>query len=207
MTTFITLGIGGADTWTNSVATVGDLPATGATGEVRLVRGTGTVYYWNGSAWTVIGASVGALDIEDVVAITDGSSAGAGLITQTISASQTSAVTTNVGATGVFGHATSISVTAGRWVITGVAGFDDNGATLTTAIEGAISSSATGAGLTIADVIKDDSVSGSTVSRSMVVPSSVVSLSGTTTYYLNTKFTYSAGTPAHYGKILARRIG
>lgn len=208
MSTYINLGSGGADSWRESVATVGDLPATGATGEVKLVRGTGTIYYWNGSAWAVIGATVGAIDIEDITPITDGSNAGVNEITEVLSSSQTSATGTGVGATGVYGNVVSVSVTAGRWILSGVAGFDDNGANLTTALEGAISASATGAGLTIADVTKDDSiVGGSSVNRSFVVPDLYISLSGTTTYYLNTKFTYTSGSPQHFGKLQARRIG
>lgn len=206
--TYITLGSGGADSWRESVATVGDLPSTGAQGQVKLVRDTGTVYYWNGSAWAIIGASVGSTTIEDITSITDGSTASAGELTEIISNSQTSATTAGVGATGVFGNAVSINVTAGRWIITGVAGFDDNGANLTTALEGGLSNSATGAGLTIADVAKDDSIAGaSTVNRSFVIPSLFVSLNATTTYYVNTKFTYDSGSPRHFGKIVARRIG
>ena len=208
MTTYVNIGSGGADTWAHSVATSGDLPSTGATGEIRLDRATGDIYYWNGSAWALIGADIAAgINVQDLTSITDGSTATAGLLTERITASQASATTTGVAASGSFGDVASISVTAGRWNITGVLGVDDNGATLTTAIEAAISASATGAGLGIIDVVKDDSVSGSTVSRSYRVPDVFASLSGTTTYYLNSKFTYSAGTPAHYGKISAIRIG
>ena len=207
MTSYISLGAGGADTWTTSVATVGDLPATGAAGEVKLVRATGGVYFWNGAAWALVSSGAGSIDIEDLVSFTDGTLAAAGLITERISNSQTTATGSGIGTSGNFGNVLSISVTAGRWVLSGVAGFDDNGATLTTALEAGISNSATGAGLTIADVIKDDTVSGSTVSRSMVVPELFVSLNATTTYYLNTKFTYSAGSPQHYGKLAARRVG
>lgn len=209
MTTYVSLGAGGADTWVESVPTVGDLPSQGADGQVRLVRGTGTLYYWNGSAWAVVGAVVsGGIDIEDIISFVDGSTASAGEITETLSTSQASATATGVGATGTFGNVVSVAITAGRWIVTGVAGFDDNGANLTTAVEGGISASATGAGLGIDDVIKDDSITGAaTVNKSYPVPNLYVSLGSTTTYYLNTKFTYSSGSPRHFGKIVARRIG
>jgi hypothetical protein len=164
------------------------------------------LYYWNGSAWATT-SSAGSIDIEDINSITDGSTAAAGSLTEVISNTQGSATTSGVGATGAFGNALSISVTAGRWNIYGVAGFDDNGAPLTTALEAGISNSATGSGLGIADVIKDDTVGGSTVSRSFVVPDLFVSLNLTTTYYINTKMTYASGSPRHYGKIAARRVG
>lgn len=209
MTSYRNLGTGGADTWADSVATAAELPATGALNEVRLVSDTGAVMYWNGSAWaSTAGGGGGATDIEDLTAFTNGSSAGAGLITQVITAAQPTANSSNVGATGVFGYAVSISVTAGRWVVTGVAGFEDNGALLSGAIEATITNTSTAGGVTADSVAKDDSITGgSALSRSFVVPEIVISISSTTTYYLNTKFTYSSGSPLHYGKITARRIG
>ena len=209
MTTYLTLGTGGADTWTFSVATAGDLPATGAAGQVKLVRDTGSVVYWNGAAWAAVTAGgAGTITINDLVAIVDGSSAGLTKVNEVLSASQGVETATGVAATGVFGNVVNISVTAGRWVLNGVAGFDQNGANLSGAIFGAISSSSSGSGLAISEISKDDSTTGATtLNRSFVVPSKIISISGTTTYYLNTKFTYDAGTPRHFGQLSAQRIG
>lgn len=208
MTTYISIGAGGADTWLESVATSGLLPAIGATGQVRLVRDTGSVVYWNGASWSAISAGAGAIDISDIVSIVDGSQGGVGELTEIISNSQTTATSGGVGATTVYGSAISINVTAGRWVINGVAGFTDNGALLSGSLDAGISNSATGIGLTIADIVSDDSLTGgAALTRSYPVPEVVVSLNATTTYYLNTKFSYSSGTPQHFGKLVARRVG
>lgn len=208
MTSYINLGSGGADTWSNSVATPGDLPATGATGEVRLARSTGAVYYWNGSAWALISSGAGTITINDLVPIVDGSAAGVTKVNEVLSATQGSETTTGVAATATFGPVVNIAVTAGRWVLNGSVGFDQNGANLTGAIFGAISSSSSGSGLDIFDQVKDDSTTGATtLNRSHVVPEQIISISGTTTYYLISKFTYDSGTPRHFGRLTARRIG
>jgi hypothetical protein len=40
--------------WKSPVATAAALPATGNTGDIRLVIDTSTVYTWNGSSWVAI---------------------------------------------------------------------------------------------------------------------------------------------------------
>ena len=42
---------GGSPYWGDAVAAVGNLPASGITGEIRLVMDTDDLYEWNGSAW------------------------------------------------------------------------------------------------------------------------------------------------------------
>lgn len=53
----------GGNTWKASVATFGDLPLSDAVGDARIVRDEGVAYWWNGTAWEILGTdgSVGAL--------------------------------------------------------------------------------------------------------------------------------------------------
>lgn len=167
--------------------------------EPAISAGT-TSQYWRGDK------SFQTLNTAALLAVTDGSSAGAGIIGEILTGSQATATSTGVGATGTFGNATSVSLTAGVWHIEAIAGFAENGAVLTDSMSGAISSSATGVGLTALDIVVHNNLVSSTAD--LVVPcfSQIVSLSGTTTYYLNTRFFYSSGSPQHYGRIRARRI-
>lgn len=146
------------------------------------------------------------LNVAALGVVTDGSSAASGKIGEILAASQATNTTTGVGATGAFGSVTSVSLTAGVWEIDGVIAFNENGSVLTTALEGAISASATGVGITDFDRCVLPNLISSTSDALSPVPSQVVSISSTTTYYLNSKFYYTAGTPRHRGRIIARRI-
>lgn len=142
-----------------------------------------------------------------LTAITDGSSAAAGKVNEILTASQATNTTTGVGSTGTYGNAISISLTAGRWLVQGIAGFNENGAVLTTGLQCGISASSSGSGIDEFDTSLAPFLISSTSDALVATPMVYVSIAGTTTYYLNTKFTYTSGTPKHRGKIKALRIG
>ncbi len=126
--------------------------------------------------------------------------------TTILSATQATNTATGVGASGVWGSPISLSITAGTWQIQGVAGMSENGAALTTALEVGISAAANGTGMGAFDESIMPFLISSTSDAQITTPMVYVTLGSTTTYYLNTKFYYSSGTPQHRGKIIAVRI-
>lgn len=146
------------------------------------------------------------LNVPALTAIVDGSSAALGDIGEILTASQATNTSTGVGATGAFGAITSLLVSAGVWELSGTAAFSENAAVLTTALEAAISASATGVGIGDFDRAVLPNLISSTSDALTAVPTTVVSVAAPTTYYLNSKFYYTAGTPQHRGRIVARRI-
>lgn len=165
------------------------------------ISSAATTTYWRGDKTFV------TLNMAAITSVTDGSAAGAGVVGQIITASQASNTTSNVGSTGTWGYAISASITAGRWLVWGTVGFNANGAVLTTSQSAGISSSTTASGIDEFDtVVAPFEVSGANDAL-LTTPYAVVNISGTTTYYLNTRFFYTSGTPRHRGKISALRIG
>lgn len=166
----------------------------------ELLSPTDSVTSVNGQTGVVV------LSIANLQAIVNGSSASAGQINEVLSGTQAANTTTGVGASGAWGSATSVSLTAGRWAITGTAGFNENGAVLTDFMSVGISASATGVGISEFDTASNPHlISGSDLL--LGTPTVLVSIASTTTYYLNTKFNYTSGTPQHRGRIQALRIG
>jgi hypothetical protein len=147
------------------------------------------------------------LNIQALSAFANGSSASAGQINEILTGTQAANTATGVGADGVWGNVTSVSLTAGRWAIQGVAGFSENGAVLEDFLSAGISDSATGVGISEFDTVQLNALVSSTADAIGVTPMVYVSIGSTTTYYLNTKFNYSAGSPQHRGRIRAIRIG
>lgn len=147
------------------------------------------------------------LNVTAIAAYTDGSSAGAGKINELLTATQATNTATGIGATTTWGSATSVSLTAGRWLIWGSAGLNENGATLTDSIAVGISSSAAGVGISEFDTSAQNALISSTADAILATPMKIVSISSTTSYHLNTKFNYTSGAPRHRGKISAVRIG
>ena len=143
---------------------------------------------------------------DGVTPITDGSTPGAGEIGET-SNSEQALTTTGIGATTVYGSATSITLAAGIWEISGQVLANDNAANLSGAIVAGIGTSSGGAGLTDFNTIQIPFASTtSSVTRAFTLLPLVVSIGASTTYYLNTKFTYDSGTPQHGGRLQARRV-
>jgi len=60
---------GGSAYWADPVANSGSLPASGTTGECRLVLDTEDIYYWNGSAWEQITENLA--DVQGPASATD----------------------------------------------------------------------------------------------------------------------------------------
>lgn len=204
-TTYTSIGHGGADTWREAVATASALPGTGMLGEVRFVIDVEEIYYWDGAAWQVASASSSVSSIADLTAVTNGAAATAGDIGEVITASQ--ALTgTGVAATGVYGNVTTVSLTAGIWEVDGVVQFSENGANLTTSLSSGVSTATNGSTLGAFDACIHNNIISSTSDLIVPVPKILVSIAGTTSYYLNTRFYYTSGSPQHGGKITARRI-
>lgn len=147
------------------------------------------------------------LNVPAMSSVTDGSAVATGAINETITASQASNTSTGVGSTGVYGSPISVSFTAGRWMIWGICGFSQNGATLTTGLQCGVSASSSGSGLNEFDTSLSNALISSTSDLLLQTPPIFANLSGSTTYYLNSKFSYTSGTPQHRGKIIGLRIG
>jgi len=157
--------------------------------------------YWRGDK------TFQALNIAALSGITDGSNASVGDINEVLTGSQATATATGVAATGTWGSVTSVALTAGRWLLWGSVGFTEAGALLSDALSAGISASATGAGIDEFNTTVVATLISGTADVLAQTPHVYVSVSGATTYYLNTKFVYSSGTPQHRGRLRAIRIG
>jgi len=185
--------------------------------------GTGLEFWtFNGSSWgarqsiSSAGASTFSGNIaftststQGIVGTTTNDNAAAGNVGQTVS-SAVSAVSLSNSVT--WADATSISLTAGDWLISVIGNFLDN--TNTTVSNYAMGVSTTsgdsGTGLSLGDneisLTGYFQITGST-QTSAAIPGYRVSLSGTTTHYLKVSTTFSSGTqPQFYGRISAVRI-
>jgi hypothetical protein len=146
----------------------------------------------------------GGLDV--ITAETGGVVAGAGKIGQTISATQAANTGTGVAASGSWGSPISVALTAGEWAIEGVAGMAENGATLTNSLSCGISASSSGVGIGGFGFVEMPFTVSGAADLQARTPTLYVAISGATTYYLNTRFYYTSGSPQHRGFISARRI-
>lgn len=167
--------------------------------EPAVSAGAVTDYYRGDKSFQTL--NVAALGVE-----TGGAAAAASHVGEILTATQSAATSTGVGLTGVYGNATSISLTAGVWEVKGVAGFSENGANLTTSFSAGISSAANGSTLSQFDAAIYNNLISSTSDLQVPVPAKNINISSTTTYYLNTRFFYTSGSPQHYGYLEARRI-
>lgn len=168
--------------------------------EASITSGT-TAQFWRGDK------SFQTLSVAAVTAMTAGTTPATGAIGEVLTATQSSVTTTNVGSTGAYGYVISLSVTAGIWQAWGVVQFQENGATLTGGLQAGITTSTTGSGINALETVLLNGLISSTTDAIASTPLQTLNISGTTTYYLNTKFSYSAGTPKHAGTITFRRIG
>lgn len=138
---------------------------------------------------------------------TTNDSAAAGFVGEVIESKITTLVA--VGTTGIFGDLTSISLTAGTWLITGLIAFSAQGATVGGPWEMGISTSSGTSQTGLVEGINDiqtNVVPTASSDVNMCIPSYYVQLSGTTTHYLKCRSTFSAGTPKYVGRITAVRI-
>lgn len=156
----------------------------------------------------VEGGGPSSISIKDLVPIEDGSFPGTGEVGERVYSSTSILSSTNVGASGDWGFAESITLDAGFWEIGGIAELSENDAVLTDAVGVGISDSATGLTLAYGDsVTKPIFLNGAPFQ--LESPKIRVSIAAplTGTYYLNTKFNYTSGNPEHAGIIWAVRVG
>jgi hypothetical protein len=166
--------------------------------EPTIAAGTASQYWRGDKSWQTLNSAA-------LVTVTGGTAAAVGTIGEVLTASTAANTTTGVGATGTYGSVVSLALTAGSWIVEGRAGFNENGATLTTGIQVGVSTSATGSGLSEFDTQLAPYLISSTSDAILSAPGIVVDTTGTTCY-LNTKFWYTSGTPRHRGYLIARRI-
>jgi hypothetical protein len=143
-----------------------------------------------------------------IVGAATNNSAVAGNIGEEINA--TVSTYTNYTTTATYQNVTSITLTAGDWDITAQGTLSSNGATITAAndaifVISTTTASASGAteGKNIS-YIPQAALLGTSHESTSIVPFRV-SLSGTTTYYLNTQASFTVGNPQFTGTIRARR--
>lgn len=119
----------------------------------------------------------------------------------------------NVGASGTYFDATSISLTAGDWDVTGVGELFENGATFTAVFFDlgiSTTSGNSGTGLILGSNSVENNFGVAITAFTdlgLVVPSYRVSLNATTTHYLKMQVgVYTVGTPQYQCRLSARRI-
>lgn len=118
---------------------------------------------------------------------------------------------TNYTTTATYQNITSITLTAGDWDLSAFFTYSSNSATITAAanaifVISTTTASAAGAteGKNIA-YLPQAALLGTSLFSDAIAPYRV-SLSGTTTYYLNTQATFTVGNPQYAGTIRARRV-
>lgn len=142
----------------------------------------------------------------DKAGITTGAAASTGNLGENITATVAANTSTGIGSTGTYGAVTSITLTAGDWLVDGVAGLSENGADLTTGLQVGISASATGSGINEFYTQLHPYLVSSTSDALISAPPQEFNVSSPTIVYLNTRFYYTSGTPQHRGMIRAKRI-
>lgn len=192
---------------------------SGAQGDIPYVSGTGPIFSMltksatanqvlsnggssNNPAWSQITSAY-------VQATATNDAAAAGFVGET--AISTVSTYANFTTTATYQNITSISLTAGDWDVSAFFTYSSNSATITAAsnaifVIGTTTASASGTteGLNIEYVPQAALLATSKESGS--IGPYRVSLSGTTTYYLNAQATFTVGNPQYVGTIRARRI-
>ena len=147
---------------------------------------------------------VGAFSARNIVGDTTGTAVPASYIGQILNSVVTTHVTLS---TGILTNITSLSLTAGNWLLSGTLAFDSTG----TATESTIVLSAF-SGITTTDQVSGDNrfvakAPTSSYDVSATIPNWPVTISATTTYYLKARMDFSSGTNRSYGRLTAVRIG
>jgi hypothetical protein len=190
----------------NPMTTTGDIIVGGTVGiPARLAIGS-TSAVLTVSGGTPVWASSISLPI---VGTPSTSSAAAGIVGEEITS--TVSTYTNYTTTATYQNITSIVLTAGDWDLTAFFTYNSNSATITASanaifVVSTTTASASGSteGKNIA-YMPQAALSGTSLFSSSIAPYRV-SLASTTTYYLNTQATFTAGNPQFVGTIRARRI-
>jgi hypothetical protein len=116
---------------------------------------------------------------------------------------------TNFPATGTYGDATSISLTAGDWDVTLLVDANANSSTNTAFSVGISTTSGnSSAGLSSGENAADGTFNNlsNSFSNGVSIPNYRMSLSGTTTVYGKIKASFTAGTPQYTYRLSARRV-
>lgn len=181
---------------TTSTGALQQISGLGATGQVLTSNGTGTLPTWQTPTSTIVGTATN-------------DNAVAGNIGEEVNS--TISTYANYTTTATYQNITSITLSAGDWDLTAQGTFSSNTATITAASDAIFvisttTASASGAteGKNIA-YIPQAALLGTSHESISVAPYRV-SLSGSTTYYLNTQATFTLGNPQYTGTIRARRV-
>ena len=139
---------------------------------------------------------------------TTNDNAASGVVGEYVSASVTSNTNTGASATGF--TATSISLTAGDWDVSGILQINSGGATFTSTdfYVGITTTAGGGAGLTSVNSAEITGTLPLTFGKVPLIPPVVrMSLASTTTVYLNGYVSiYTAGQPVYIASMIARRV-
>lgn len=141
--------------------------------------------------------------------VTDGSSAASGIVGELVQ-SNIAAGTAWPTTTGIYGDGTSISLTAGDWMITAMLNTVRGGSNVTIqnlGISTTTGNSSTGlvAGQNLAtDTV--DTLGAGTDAFTSTVPSWNQNITSTTTYYLKVNATFAAAAPTYSARLSARRM-
>jgi len=154
---------------------------TGALHLDTTLAASGMPIFWTGSQWVTALGNTG----EHVSSLIPIGSA----------VSLTNNVATNV---------TSVVLTAGEWDVEGNVNLSASGATVTAMSAGGTSTSST-VPTDGSEVYDGQQSTTTTFKTSLAIPRKRISLSATTTIYMVAKVTFSAGTVAAFGAIIARR--
>lgn len=144
---------------------------------------------------------------KEILGTTTNDDASAGYIGEYIEDTQTSVQ--NAASSGSYLELCSITLTAGDWDIAAAGTLAANSASTIDMFMAVSTTTASSSGTTISyDLIYGDGtgVSGTANNVSMAMPRKRVSISGSTTYYLNVRIDHSSGTPQWRGSMSARRI-
>lgn len=159
-----------------------------------------------GGSWLIGNAAkIGSSDYNGqlIVGKTNGTAIPVGYVGQTLLSKYTAY--TNHSATGTWNADASVALTPGVWVLYGCVTHNLNGATAT-AFQMAVTSSATAAVALDDENYRESALPTSAFNLSSSVSGLYVNVTANTTYYLNRRAFYSAGTPRHTGMLRAIRI-
>jgi hypothetical protein len=145
------------------------------------------------------------IKVKQLKGASDGSSAAAGSLGESMSASLTSASAITL-TTAAWADVASIALTAGDWDVSGVV--SHNGTLTGTLIAAGISSTSgnSATGLVAGDnYVTLPTVPTAAGDASLQIPAFRVNITSTTTYYLKAQASFTVGTAKAYGRISARR--
>lgn len=168
---------------------------------------TGTFPYLLLAGGTLTGNLAFSPTTKGITGTTTNDAAAAGVVGEYTSARDSGGQ--NSPATANWGDASSLSLTAGDWDVTGTVYWNRAGSTWTEANIGMSTTSGNSTtGLNIGDNYFVASAPAATLvdSYSLYVPAYRYSLSATTTVYLKVMSRFTVGTPGYYYRISARRI-